>query len=189
MKPAFIALWGLVSWLAVELLVFTPLFLAGGLLLPVILRVCPIVQVPSTVNAGQMVEALGWRWANILWGNLEDGLSPVRWTTQCGTSAPTWRTRLTWYFRNPVSNMRFWPWISTFPKASVMWIGTLDHIPDDGIPGWFLAWQGPYTGFRWQCCTWGLWIGWKLNPADRNGCTDYRRFGLGTAAQLMRFRL
>ena len=179
--------WGLVSWLVVELLVFAPVALAGLLLLPALLLWAPIAQAESRVNAGVQVEAFAWAWANTLWGNMEDGLSPAWWTTQCGAAAPTWRTRMTWFLRNPVCNMRFWPVVSTLPElAQVRWIGT-DLIPPDGTPGCFLCWQGGFVGFRWQCRSWGVWAGWKVSPADRAGCEDYRRFGIGTAGQVMRF--
>ena len=172
--------WGLASWLAVELLVFLPLFILGLILMPALLRFAPIVQVESRVNAGAQIEAFRWVWAQTLFGNWEDGLLPLWWSQQGGT-------RYGWFVRNPVCNLRFWPIVSTLPSPSVRWVGNVAAVPADGTPGWFLAWQGPYVGFRWQCGTWGVWLGWKVNPADRNGCTDYRRAGIGTACQVMRF--
>ena len=173
--------WGLASWLAVEMGIFLPVFLVGLVLFWPLLWLCPIVQKESTINVGQPVSAFKWGWANELWGNHEDGLNPDWWAAKGGTP---W----TWYLRNPVCNMRFWPIVSTFPSASVRWIGNVAAVPPDGTPGWFLAWQGGYVGFRWQCVSCGVWLGWKLNPKDAAVTpSDYRIHGLGTACQLMRF--
>jgi hypothetical protein len=176
----WVAPWGLASWLLVEVAVFIPLFLLGLALLPVLLKWAPIVHTESRVNAGQQIEMFRWRWAQTIWGNWEDGLLPAWWAQQGGS-------RYSWFIRNPVCNMRFWPIVSTMPSTGVRWCGNVSAIPPDGSPGWFVAWQGGYVGIRWQCKSWGIWVGWKLNPADRNGCDDYRRFGIGTACQIMRF--
>ena len=173
--------WGLASWLAVELLIFLPLFALGLILMPALLRFAPVVQVESRVNPGQQIEAFRWTWAQTLFGNWEDGLLPLWWSQQGGT-------RYGWFVRNPICNLRFWPIVSTLPSPSVRWIGNVAAVPPDGTPGWFLAWQGLYVGFRWQCASWGVWLGWKLNPRDATVIpTDYRVHGLGTACQFMRF--
>lgn len=172
--------WGLFSWFLVEVVVFAPLFLLGLILLPLLFKFAPIVQTESMVNSGQQIEAFRWPWAQTIWGNWEDGLLPAWWSAEGGT-------RYSWFVRNPVCNMRFWPIVSTLPSKNVHWVGNVAAIPADGVPGWFLCWEGPYVGFRWQCKSWGVWFGWKVIPTDKDGCTDYRRFGIGTACQFMRF--
>ena len=172
--------WGLISWLMVEVVVFVPLLLLGLVLLLLLFKWAPIVQAESRIDAGQQIEAFRWRWAQTIWGNWEDGLLPAWWAQQGGT-------RYSWFVRNPVCNMRFWPIVSTLPSKNVNWVGSVSAIPADGVSGWFVCWEGPYVGFRWQCRSWGVWLGWKVIPTDANGCFDYRRFGLGTACQFMRF--
>lgn len=186
MKIVALALWGLLSWAAVQVLVFLPIFLAGLLLLPGLFRWAPIVQVESRLNAGQLVEAFAWGWAQELWGNWEDGLSPRWWCDVCHEATPTWKTRMTWFLRNPVSNMRYWPIISTRPDpARVRFIGT-PTIPPDGMPCLFLAWQGGFVGFRWQGASWGIWMGWAVNPSDRLGMPkDWRSYGYSVVLQIL----
>ena len=167
--------WMVVSVLAVEFLVWLPIFLVGLVLFWPLLWLCPIVPKESTINMGQPVLAFKWAWANELWGNHEDGLNPDWWAAKGGTP---W----TWYLRNPVCNARFWPIISTLPSPGTRFIGS-----DQIAPGCrFIAWAGPYAGFRWEGKVWGVWFGWKVSPADQLGCADYRRFGLGIAMQLLR---
>jgi hypothetical protein len=174
--------WMLLSSLAAELLVFMPVYLLGLLVFWPLLWLCPRVQLESHVNAGEMVTAFKWTWVDELWGNFEDGLLPAWWAQKGGSM---W----TWYLRNPVCNMRFWPIVSTLPARSVRYVGTVANVPSDGVPGWFIAWQGGYAGVLWQCKRWGIWWGWKVNPRDAqvDAPHDYRYSGLGLAAQLMRF--
>lgn len=180
--------WGITSWLLVELLVFTPIFLVGLVLMLPLLLAAPITLAESRVNAGQTIAVFEWSWAQTIWGNWEDGLAPAWWIATMPT-APMWWIRYQWYLRNPDCNMRFWPLVSTLPSPDVEWCGPLTEVPASGVPGWFVAWQMPYVGFYWACSTWGIWAGWKLNPRDAqpNAPTDYRYFGLGTACQLLRF--
>lgn len=168
--------WGMLSFLVVELLVFTPLFIVGLVLMPALLRWAPFVETYSWIGSGSTILAFKWRWADELFGNHEDGLLPAWWANLGGSAGE-------WFLRNPISNMRFWPVVSTRPKPTVRWCGTATEV---GASGWFLAWQGPYVGFRWQGPSWGLWLGWKLNPRDASEIpTDYRTHGLGTACQVL----
>ena len=173
------ALWGLLTWLLVEVvvfLVFLPLYVVGLPLAWAAGRWAKTVPATSICDSGRLITAytnplLDW-WV----GNYEDGVQPPGYTA------------FAWFVRNPVCNLRFAPVISTLPSLDTRWVGNVNEIPPDGTPGWFLAWAHGYVGFRWQCASWGVWAGWKLNPADASGpCTDYRRFGLGTAAQILRF--
>lgn len=177
----FIATWGLISWAAVQLIVFAPIFLLGLVLVPALLRWAPIKAVPSRLNQGQQIDAYAWAWADELYGNHEDGLCPTWWLARGGT-------RWTWFLRNPVSNMRFWPLISTRPDpARVQFIGS-PTIPPDGTPCLFLAWQGPFVGFRWQGTKSGVWLGWAVNPSDRLGMpNDWRAFGFSVVLQILNF--
>ena len=170
------ALWGLLSWLFVEVCVFLPLYLGGLVVVPLASRFAKRIQGVSVVTKGSIVA-----WANpvlnAIYGNDEDGILVPRYTP--------W----TWWVRNPVTNMRFWPVISTMPSQNTKWVGNVKAIPPDGGPGWFLTWAGGYVGFRWQCASWGIWLGWKVNPRDARFVPedDYRRWGIGTACQLLRF--
>ncbi len=150
-----------------------------GLILFPVLLLTPIQTVESRVNVGEQILVFKWAWAQALFGNWEDGLSPSWWTG----------TRYGFFVRNPVSNMRFWPIVSTLPSTGVKHVGTAAEVPADGTSGWFMAWQGGYVGFRWECASWGIWIGWKVNPRDAlpDAPRDYRYSGLGTACQLLHF--
>ena len=172
--------WGLVSWLILEVILFTPIFLLGLVLDP--FWWAPQGPGLSRLNAGQTITVFKWALVQALFGNWEDGLCPA-WWSEAGHG------EYSWFLRNPVCNMRFWPVVSTLPKPTVKWCGTLNEIPAAGVPGWFVAWQGPYVGFYWACASWGLWLGFKTNPRDFqvDAPRDYRYAGLGTACQLLRF--
>ncbi|BDU72407.1 hypothetical protein [Mesoterricola silvestris] len=176
------ALWGLLTWLIAEVVVFLPLYLLGVVFMWPLLKWAPKRLKESNINRGQFVYGFLWPWLDELFGNREDGLLPEWWALREGTAYG-------WFLRNPICNMRFWPLVSTLPKPTVKWIGNAACVPPSGVPGWFLAWQGGYVGFLWQCRSWGLWAGWKLNPRDATFILpdDYRTHGLGTACQLMRF--
>jgi hypothetical protein len=177
--------WMLISWLAVEVFVFLPLFIVGAITFPVFYHYAPLHLVESRINEGQFVLAFQWAWLDEWLGNHEDGLLPNWWSKEQNG------TPYGWFIRNPVSNMRFWPYISTLPDPTkVQWIGSLDHIPSDNTKGWFLCWQGPYTGFYWQGASLGVWLGWATSPRDSrpDAPRDYRWFGLGTKAQIWRVK-
>lgn len=175
--------WMLLSWLAVEVLVFLPLYLVGLAAFPIAWRWAPKTFTQSHVWADdRAIRTFSWLWLDEWLGNHEDGLLPFWWSNQGGTA-------YSWFLRNPVTNMRFWPIISTLPDTPrLRFCGNVVEILES--PGWFVCWQGPYVGFRWQCETLGIWIGWKVQPRDVGGipAEDYRRFGIGTACQIMRFR-
>ncbi len=171
-----IAAWGLVSWLVVEVLIFLPLYIIGLPLAWWAQDGGRVIEVPSRLYPERTVRAYANPVLNWWIGNYEDGIEPEGYTP------------FRWFVRNPVCNLRFTPIISTLPSTATRWVGSVDAIPPDGAPGWFIAASGPYVGFRWQCRTWGVWLGWKLNPADARGTpNDYRKFGIGTACQIMRF--
>lgn len=188
MKTFLIAIWGLLSFVLVEVVVFLPIYLLGLVLMPALCNWAPIEKRESRLNPGVEIEAFRWAWAQALFGNWEDGLSPTWWNDYNLVPAPTAASRFTWFLRNPVNNMRFWPWISTRPApARVGFIG-MDHIPAAGEPGWFLCWQGLAVGCRWQCASWGIWAGWAVSPSDRLGMpNDWRAAGYSVVLQLFRF--
>ena len=171
---------GLITFALVEILVFLPLFLLGLVVVPLALRLAPTVQVPSRLWP-VTITTFRSKVLDELWGNHEDGILAGWWAAKGGSA---W----TWFLRNPISNMRFWPVISTRPvPARVRYIGS-PTIPPDGTPCCFLAWQGPFVGFRWQSDTRGLWIGWAVNPSDSQGMpNDWRAFGYSTVLQILRF--
>lgn len=129
-----------------------------------------------------------------LWGNQEDGILAGDELK----SWPNWVRILYWcVWRNPVSNLRFVPFLSCkLDPAKIKWVGTIKHpLLFDRTPPeseWFYSWQGPYAGLwiQWKMFggVWRFWIGWKLFPADINGlsATSYRRYGAGFATQFKR---
>lgn len=165
--------WAIVSTLVVEIVAFMPLYLLGLLVVPLASRYAPRTQRPSRIDPARMIET----WANPvldeLWGNHEDGIRFETWDV--------WA----WYLRNPVCNMRFWPVVSTLPGPGTRFVGSPEIAPGCR----FVAWRGPYAGFRWEGKRWGVWFGFKVNPRDSRFVpdNDYRRWGLGTACQLLRF--
>lgn len=178
----FMALWGLAAFLVVEICTFVPLYLVGIPAAWLASRYARSVPVPSRIYPDRLITAYANPIMNWWVGNYEDGISVFGYSV------------VGWYLRNPVTNLRFVPVISTLPSPNTHWVGTLNEVPADGVLGWFLAWSGPYVGFLWQWKTpvfsvTGIWIGWKINPRDAFyiPADDYRRSGLGTAFQIMRF--
>lgn len=169
-------------YLFVEIFIFLPLYLVGMVVFPIAYHFAALKIEPSFINKGQYVLAFRNRVLNEWLGNREDGLLPGWWQKERNGSA------YGWFLRNPVSNMRFWPYVSTLPSKDTKWVGTLDYVPQDATRGWFFAWHGPYSGLFWQGKRFGLWLGWKVVPADRNGCNDYRKYGLGIATMLWRVK-
>jgi len=183
--PILIAIWGLCFFLVVECVVFLPLYILGIPACWLASRHAGTHDEPSWLYPDRTIRAYNSRLLDEWLGNHEDGMKPVfSWW-------PKEKTALQWFLRNPVGNMRFWPIVSTKPSASTRWVGTASEIPGISQSGWFLAWSGPYAGFRWQNGKWGVWIGWKINPRDARFImdNDYRNWGLGTALQLMSFKV
>lgn len=179
----FVAIYGLIFFLAIELLVFLPLYIMGIPVSWFASRWAKQKTVPSRLYPDRSIVAyenglLDW-WV----GNYEDGAKPVfDWW-------PAEKSTLAWFLRNPVTNLRFTPIISTKPDPfKLRYVGS-DSVPPKGVPGRFLAWQGPYVGFLYQNTSWGVWVGWKLNTRDRRYLApdDYRIYGIGTACQFHRF--
>jgi len=175
--------WMLVTWLSLELLVWLPLYLLGIPALWMGQCLSPILLMPSIMPSDPMRLGFTWKWLDWWVGNFEDGLLPDWWKDLEGTY-------MTWFLRNPVTNLRFVPIISTKPDADkIRWCGTLDYVPhDDTSRGWFVCWQGPYVGFLYQGSKWGCWFGWKVSPdlriVDNSPDRSYRYWGIGTAAHI-----
>lgn len=179
--------WMLITWLLVEVLVFLPLYLLGLAAFPIAWKWAPLVPDDSRVwDDGRVIVAFQWRWLDEWLGNHEDGLLPQQWVDQSGTA-------YSWFIRNPISNLRFWPVVSLkSDQARVRFCGNVAEILE--TPGWFVCWQGAYVGLRWIWSkpilkTKGIAIGWHLNPRDRNGIPvdDARRFGIGTVCQRLKY--
>lgn len=174
-------------YLFVEIFIFLPPYLVGLVVFPVAYHFAALKIEPSFINKGQYILTFRNRVLNEWPGNREDGLLPGWWQKERSGSA------YGWFLRNPVSNMRFWPYISTLPSPDTKWIGTLDRVPDKET-GWFIAWHGIYAGWLWQTKTFECWFGWKVNPIDRRiGAMDappkdYRYYGLGTACMIWRVK-
>jgi len=174
-------IWLGISFLAVEVFIFLPLYLVGLLAFPIAYHFASLTVKESYINTCQDVLGFKNRVLDEWLGNREDGLLPAWWQKERNGTA------YGWFLRNPVCNMRFWPYISTFPNSERMkWIGTIDHIGNANETGWFLCWQGLYTGFWYQGKYFGCWVGWKCSPRDRfpDAPRDYRYCGLGIACQL-----
>lgn len=186
-KVVALFVWMVISFLVVEVFVFLPLYIVGVLAFKVAMQFADITISESRINKGQ--DILVFRnWALNEWlGNHEDGLNPEWWAKLGGTP-------FTWFLRNPVCNMRFWPIISTRPNAEKTWfIGSLDRVPDnDAETGWFFCGRGPYCGALYQGKRLGCWFGWKVNPLDRRigrlggPSLDYRFYGIGIASMVWR---
>jgi len=162
--------WMLVSVLAVEILVFLPLYLLGLVVVPCAARRALKTERPSRVN-DSLVLSYRSPALDALWGNWEDGLAPAGFTI--------W----SWFQRNPCCNLRFCPVISTRPSAATRFIGSREIAPGCR----FIAWAGPYVGCRWEGRKYGVWLGYKINPRDAwQTATDYRVHGLGIAVQILR---
>lgn len=174
-------------FLFVEVCIFLPLYILGLVAFPFAFYLAALKYTESRVNPGQYIIAFKNPILNEWLGNHEDGLLPNWWQKERGGSA------YGWFVRNPVSNMRFWPVISTLPSPDTKRIGTLDRVPDKET-GWFIAWHGIYAGWLWQTKKFGVWVGFKVNPIDRRIGTldappkDYRYHGLGVAFMFWRVK-
>lgn len=178
-------LWLIVAFLVVEVVIWLPLYLVGLLVMPCALRWAATVRVPSRIYPEMEITAFRSRILNYWLGNLEDGLCPDWWARHEG--GDSWRARWRWFRRNPVCNLRFVPVIGTKPNPEkVGYLGHPDKGQPDGTPECWYAWQGWYSGFRWQNGKWFVWIGWKIRPEDRLGLDprDSRRAGIGIACQV-----
>lgn len=187
LKPLFIAPWGFVTWLLFEVVVFMPLYLIGAIFFPVAYYFVPLTQGDSRLYPGKKCVNFASPLIDAWLGNWEDGLCPAWWQEAKGSDGL--RAMWSWFLRNPVTNLRFMPVVSFKPDPSKVGHIGADVMPEDGQPGWFLAWHGLYAGFRWQTKSWGVWFGWKVHPEDAQGFkeNDYRQWGVGTSAQIMRF--
>ena len=174
--------WGLATFIIVQGLVFLPIYLIGLVAVPLLVRWGATVQRPSIMPINPPATCWANPIADILWGNKEDGvMGDPHWQENGGTI-------MGWFLRNPVTNMRFWPIISTKPVPSKVHFFGMNRFPEDGEPGWCFAWQEGYIGFRWQNASWGIWAGWAVNPKDSEGPPDdWRAFGYGVVLQVLRF--
>lgn len=186
-------LWAL-PWLVITVLVFQfciflPLFFLGLPALALALKTAPITLIQSNWWPKRdrfKCISFSWPWLNAWLGNYEDGLCPPWWDAKRADKSD-WSKRMLWFIRNPISNLRFWPITGTIPNPSrVKWIGD-DRQAPDGVPCFYVAWQGPYVGLRWQGKSYGIWIGWKIKPEDRLGITSYRSLGVACASQILDF--
>lgn len=181
LEAVLMALWGLVFFLCVEICIWLPLYLLGIPGSWLASRFARIVVVPSLMDPERPVFAYANPILNWWLGNKEDGIRPTFDWWQG-------KTAFQWFLRNPVCNLRFTPWVSTRPSPDTQFIGS-NQVEPDGTPCHFLAWSGPFVGYRYQNTRWGMWLGWKVNPRDARFVPpdDYRCWGIGTAAQIMRF--
>lgn len=175
---------GLLFWVAVEVIVFMPLYAIGLVAFPIAWRLASRVirNDARIVIDDKRRLAFKSRVLDAWLGNYEDGLLPEWWKNEHNGTA------YGWFRRNPVTNLRFIYPFGVLPNPSkVGWAGTKED--NDNKPGWFMAWQGLHTGFQWCSKTWKIWMGWKVLPLDRYGIpSNYRRFGIGLAAQIERLR-
>lgn len=136
------------------------------------------VVVPEYWPNGMPMTRWKWRWLDEIIGNHEEGILPSWWKDHGGTI-------LSWYIRNPVTNMRFWPIVSTKATPDVRWCGTSDGTKD----GWFVIHHKWFVGWWWRQPTWKIWVGFKLMPFDAipsDRRKDYRWYGCGVGCQFIR---
>ena len=172
--------WIIVSWALFELL-WLVLFIPGAILFPLAYRFAPTEQKPSMFGTGPIL-GFRWKWLDLWLGNYEDGLAPELWAKESNGTA------YGWFLRNPVTNLRFIPFLSTTPDPSrVRWIGN-DWVWEtrDSVRHGFVCWQGPYGGFRIQGAKYGVWLGFKVRPRDASGVADYRTWGISMACQFLK---
>jgi hypothetical protein len=183
-------------WLARVLLLL--LLAVPGVLVILVLAVFRVYRVRRSAQFGRdVMQFPGWAW---LWNNQEDGVDGLRggdpaqkwWADRTAGWSPA-RRIFTWAaLRNPVDSLRFVPVINPrIDPAQARFVG-MDHEPAKGESGWYFAWQGVYSCFRWEFFFDGhfyrVWLGWKLKPEDRNGlhAGDVRTIRCDFAAQLKR---
>lgn len=195
--------------LLVSLLISTltwPLFVALGLLL----YLGGAFLVPFALLCGAYelrdskffpsVHGLFWSWPFMgLWSNEEDtDFGSPNYVRENG-SLDHRLIALKWYFRNPVSGLRWAPILSCkLEQSKVQFIGSsgLQGVVQPFIyefkqPNWWYAWCGPYSciwiQFRVGAQLWRLWLGHKIYPADSQTSEyGYRQYGSAFAAQLKR---
>lgn len=132
------------------------------------------------------------------WFNEEDGLYPDNFAHQTLSWSP-FRRAFTWLcLRNPVSGLRWAPFISTLIKPTkIQYVGSFGPAPEMRpsyevkVPNWFYIWQGPFRSCFWAQFKVGsklyrLWVGnFKGYPADLNGPPyGYRQYGTDGVLQL-----
>jgi hypothetical protein len=185
-KAAAMAIWGLISFLLVEVFIWLPLYLTGVIAVWAADHWGAKTRlIKSRIDPDRYVLSYSNHFLNWWIGNYEDGIDPesLWW--------PELKSKLDWFLRNPNTNLRFAPIISTLPDPEKLeWVGTLTEVPGLDTPGWFLVWQGPYVGFLWQGKKCGVWLGWALNPRDKQPMCprDYRWHGVGIKAQVWSVR-
>jgi len=170
-----IACISLPTW-ALRLVIFIPLAVIG---LPLVYALAHAgwCEARHSPRFNRMV--LQWRtpWLFWLWNNSEDGVDGLRggdpaqdrWAKETAGYSTQKRIWIWAARRNPVDNLRFVPILN--PKINpkrVRFIG-LDHEPAKGDGGYYYAWMGAYSCFRYETRRWRFWLGWKLKPEDIRG--------------------
>jgi len=185
---------GVVWWLVVELCIFLPLFVVGAVVVPLLAAAHAWTLRPSSRYRDRLVYV--WRGGALtwLWGNEEDGVTGAEWYRIAHAKWSHARLARNWYFRNPVNNLRYAPWITCKLDASkIRFKGTADSAA--GEPGWFLCWQGIYANFyyarRIGKKLFYFRIGWKTEPKDARGIAadDYRAGHAGIVFHLSLYKL
>jgi len=182
----WLAPWLLLTWGLCEILVWLPLLILGTVIVPIqLLLMDPNKYIKeSLINKGMPIYVFPYKWMDELFGNHEDGLAPEWWWEKKGKDKSFWYVAITWFYRNSIRNMSFWPIVGTLPIINkIEWIGS-DAYPNPVGKTCFIVWMGYYSGFLIQTKNNnGLWIGWKIYPKDRFGIADYRHYGIGPDTQ------
>ena len=174
-----------------------PLYIIGLVLVPLAVLLKAYYEVDSTYY---FKKVLLFKWRIMApYNNLEDGCCPPEYRDR-HPKLPLGILIIMWtQFRNPISGLRWTPYLSLRIKASeVQYTGSLGQLPLDRLPEyeakkpvWYYAWQGPYACIWYQFMLgselWRLWVGHKLYPDDVNGGPyGYRQHGAGFAMQFKR---
>ena len=173
----------IVLWLAVELLVFLPLYLLGALVVPVLAAMHAWTLRPSKKYRDRLVYAWQGGWLTWIWGNEEDGVQGAEWYRIAHAKWSHSRLARNWFFRNPVNNLRYLPLVTVpLDARKIKYRGNCQHTQDIHKDGWswFVCWQGVYANVfaaRWvRGKLFYFRAGWKTEPKDTAGipADDYR---------------
>lgn len=186
-----------------------PLLVLGPITVAIALLCKAFKDTKSITNENKDVKIFTWK-LMAPWNNLEDGINPSEYQEKYSDRSFLMNAYIWCSFRNPVSGLRWTPFLSVIPDGSkIQYVGSLGQLPlerlseyEEKKPISFYCWQGIYSNYWKQFIMpftillpftklgyykgdlMRFWVGWKLYPDDKNGGPyGYRRLGSGFAAQ------
>jgi hypothetical protein len=165
--------WAILTWTVYQV-VTLPLDIAGLFLVPI--AIWRGQTITSPVTGKQIFTAPTWMW---LYGNDQEGYdAPLTYTLH--PYLPDFLRRYCWAaLRNRVNNLRFIKCIHPPPNPL--------RIKFVRGWNWWLCWQGPLYGFRYNKRNGAaVKIGWRYDPDDIHGIRydDWRKYGCGFTFRL-----